>query len=79
MFEVRTLTLFDGWINCWTTESQRGTEPTVFDTREEAQASLDEFLEDVRQDYLAGNTEGPYDPEDFRIVQIEDNEYGHTN
>jgi hypothetical protein len=74
MFEVQTLTLCQGWINCWTAYENGYTEkPLLFNTREEAQAALDEFLEDEHEEYLNGNMEDMYDEEDFRIMEVDPN------
>ena len=43
MFRVLTRTLF-GWEDCWHEDD----EPARFDTREEAQAEIDEHLESCR-------------------------------
>ena len=60
-FAVLTDTLC-GWEDCWT----EGDKPWRFDSREEAQAEIDEHVETSREEL-----EDPYDPFDFRIVECD--------
>jgi len=73
-FEVQTLTLCDGWTNCWTVSDQNGNEQQLetFSREAEAQAAIDEFLADIQADIDAGDRQSDegYDPSEFRIVQI---------
>jgi hypothetical protein len=50
MYQVLTRTYVDGWINCWTIDGV----PWVFDTVEEAQAEIDDLLQEM-PDYDAGD------------------------
>lgn len=63
VFEVQTLFFNGDWENVWTTDD----EPQYFDTREEAQAAIDEFIADT----VASPDIEDYDPEDYRVVEVE--------
>ena len=65
-FEVQTEFLY-GWENVWTDEHGN---PTVYDTFEDAEVELMDFLDDTLEDYKAGFLEEPYDIEQYRIVRI---------
>jgi hypothetical protein len=73
MFEIQHYTLCDGWINCWSYEDDDGeTIPTTYDTFEEAQQELSDFLNDSEYEYQIGNIDTRYDASEYRIVQIEE-------
>jgi hypothetical protein len=57
-----------GWENVW--HNGETGEPTVYETKEQAQAELDEFISDTEQDYREGNLEEPYLHNEFRIVEV---------
>lgn len=59
-----------GWENVWT-DGDTG-EPTVYDTYEEAQAELEDFIADTFIDYKEGNLEEPYEVEQYRITEVAD-------
>lgn len=60
-YEVQTLFTY-GWENCWT-ECDTGT-PLQFDTREAAQAEIDDVLTE-------GEAAGmDYSADDFRIIEV---------
>ena len=65
-FEVQEYCLCGGWTNTWRDEDK----PSVFDSRESAQAALDAFLEETQHEVDAGNLEDYTDREDFRIVEV---------
>jgi hypothetical protein len=51
-FVVLTDTVCQGWVNCWSEDDK----PQTFATREEAQAELDEYIQDtldMQRDQLA--------------------------
>jgi hypothetical protein len=56
-----------GWENVWTDEDGN---PTVYSTKEEAQAELDDFIADTVVDFEHGNLEEPYDVEQYRIMEV---------
>ena len=60
-FIVETLMLH-GWDNCWHNDESLA----VYDTREEAEAELAEFLQNAREAGL------DYESADYRITQVED-------
>lgn len=53
---VETLFTY-GWENCWTEDDK----PMTFDTREEAQAEIDDIIESGLD----------YNQNDFRIIEVE--------
>lgn len=70
MFEVQTL-MGNDWENCWSTHHKDGsTTPSTYATREEAQAAIDEHLQDVREAVAEGDMAEEYDPEDYRIEEL---------
>jgi hypothetical protein len=60
-YEVQTLTVVDGWDNCWTEDEK----PMTFPSAEEAQAAIDEFFDDLKDAGMADD----YDREDYRVVR----------
>ena len=67
-YKVETFTFFQGWINCWTDEAEN---PVVFDSRDEAEAELDEFLRDQEKAFKCGDMAEAYSSEDFRVTKLE--------
>jgi len=61
MFEIQHYTFCDGWVNTW---SDGQGNPTTFETAQEAQQELSEFLEDWNSDPEVL----PYDPDDYRVI-----------
>ena len=71
-YEVQIKTLCEGWVNTWTTSDSDGNDaPRMFATKTDAQAGLDEFLNDVRSQIASGerNQDEGYEHEQFRIVE----------
>jgi len=56
-----------GWENVWTDEDGN---PTVYNTFEDAEAELVDFIADTVIDYNAGNLEEPYSIDNFRISEV---------
>lgn len=56
-----------GWENVWTDEHGN---PTVYDTFEDAEAELRDFILDTVWDFEQGNLEEPYSIDDYRIVEV---------
>ena len=51
-----------------------GVIPVIYNTREEAQASLDEYIKDVNDAYKSGNLEREYaDENDMAIAEVKFN------
>lgn len=74
-YEIQQYTLCDGWINTWSIEEGGVSKPLVFDTKEEAQKELDDFLREIAEEieYVEREPENGYDAEDFRIEEVKDN------
>jgi hypothetical protein len=61
-----------GWADAeWRVNSDDEDSPTRrFDTEEEANAEIDEFIADVRAAHLRGDIDSEYNREDYRAVRI---------
>lgn len=73
-YEVQQYTLCEGWVNTWTvTDENDRTQPETFATREEAQAALDEFLDEIREEIETGwrPADNGYDRSEFRVVKTD--------
>lgn len=73
-WEVQQYTLCDGWTNTWSTTDERTghDKPLVFDTEQDAQREINEFLGDIEAEIKAGDRaedEG-YSEDEFRIVEL---------
>ena len=66
-YEVQQYTLCDGWINTWSIEENGVSTPEVFDSKAEAQAEIDAFLQEIAEEIEQGerDPENGYDAEDF--------------
>jgi hypothetical protein len=70
-YEVQHYTLCDGWINVWRICHDDGSdELEYFDSIEDANLCLDQFLADEQEAFEEGNIESPYDRDEFRIVEV---------
>ena len=65
-YEVQEFCLFGGWTNTWSVDD----EPSIFETKEEAEIALIDFFEDCRFALLEGYMPDIPDREDFRIVEV---------
>ena len=65
MFEVQ-LWIGAGWDNCWLDPDQ----PRVYETREEAEAAIDEHLKDAAEAVEEGLLEDFDDRDSFRVVPV---------
>lgn len=71
-YEVQTETLCDGWVNCWMTYDEHNNMiPTIYDTREEAEAELAEYIEEMNFAVECGDVID-FDPETLRIAEVYD-------
>ena len=61
LYEVQTYTLFDGWVNCWGIDG----ELEYFETEREAQAAIDEHIDDAREVGMW------YTQDEFRIAAVD--------
>lgn len=78
-FEVHQHTFCDGWTNTWSiTDEEGNVTPHTFKTKQEAQDEVDDFLKDIRQEIKNGDREEDegYSPEDFKIVEVQNDEDG---
>ena len=72
-YEIQHETWFDGWINASTTQDADGNEiPLVFDSREEAQAEIDDLLGEIADQIKSGEraADEGYDPDEFRVREV---------
>jgi hypothetical protein len=67
-WEVQQNNLIGGWKNNWHEDDKLLT----FKSKSEAQRELKEFLEDIKDEVARGHIDEEYDPNDFRIVPVED-------
>jgi len=65
-FEVQEFTLCDGWINTWSDDDGA----SMFESKKQAEAELDWFLQEMLEAVEEGNMEDVPDREDFRIVEV---------
>lgn len=66
-YEVQTLTVCDGWVNCWLDDDDR---PITYNSEEQAMDDLNEFFEDQLEAIRCGDMSEAYDRTGFRIVPI---------
>ena len=57
-----------GWENCWHNDFDGNLE--TFDTIEDAQQELKEYLLDMEYEHKHGNISVSYDKNDYRIVEV---------
>lgn len=66
-YEIQHNTLADGWVNTWFVSDDSGAlYPETFETANEAEIALAEFLFDLAEEHHAGQI-AAYDPDDYRI------------
>ena len=71
-WEVQTYFFFGGWKNCWTVMDNEGNEtPEYYDTEQDAIDALEDYLDDVAQAIDDGDLEGPLNPEDYRVMEVQ--------
>lgn len=73
MFKIE-MAISGGWDDAeWTqTNAESETdEPMRFETREAAQLAIDEFIEDQHDAVDAGDMIEKYDPEDYRVAEVQ--------
>ena len=71
-FEVQEFCLCGGWTNTWSCEDDEGeTQPSIFDSKQDAQTELEYFLDDCAYEVKMGNMQDAPDREDFRIVEVQ--------
>jgi hypothetical protein len=67
-YVVEHQTLCDGWINTWSVDG----EPEVFDSYDEAERSLDSFLNEEKKAFKRGEIDNMYEADEFRITELEE-------
>jgi hypothetical protein len=65
-YAIETDTFCDGWVNTWTDDDES---PVLFDTLEQAQQELADYLFELSIEVDLGNIED-YSPEDYRIGEV---------
>lgn len=71
-YEVQEFCLCGGWTNTWSYEDDNGnTISTTFNSKEDAEAELDYFFEQMQDAVDEGNMEDVPDRHDFRIARVE--------
>jgi len=70
-YEVQEYTLCDGYINNWSSTDENGnTLKTYFDTKEDANHALINFIDDCLDEVRDGNMPDAPEYSDFRIVEV---------
>jgi hypothetical protein len=70
-YEVQEECLCGGWTNTWSSEEDDGTTiPTIYDTEEEAEIALDQFLDDCQTAVDDNYMSDVPDRDTFRIVEV---------
>ncbi len=59
-----------GWVNCWTSYRENIPMPTYYDTREEAEADLREFIAESMSYFQRGELESPPDRNQWRVSAV---------
>ncbi len=72
-FEVQTYSICDGWTNSWFITDKHGSRPETFASYAEAEAEINDFLEDIQLEIEAGDrsAEEGFGPDEFCIVEID--------
>lgn len=65
-FEVQEWCLCGGWTNTWSDEHGE----TTFDSREQAEAELKSYLEDIDEDFAAGFLVDVPAPDSYRVMEV---------
>ena len=71
-YEVQQYTLCEGWVNTWGVEEDGVFVPEVFDSKEEAQAEINAFLQEIAEEIEQGERapDNGYDAHDFRVAEV---------
>lgn len=69
-YEIQLNTVADGWINTWSYDNGDGImQPETFATREEAEAALAEFFQELDDQVSVGQI-ASYDRDEFRVQYV---------
>ena len=66
MCKILEYTICDGWADNWIDENDN---PIRFDTKEEAETALTDYLNDLNKAVENGDMEEGYNREGFRIIE----------
>lgn len=71
-FEVQTSSICDGWTNSWFITDKHSSQPETFARYAEAEAEINDFLEDIQLAIEAGDRSADegYGRDEFHIVEI---------
>lgn len=70
-YEVQYNTPADGWANTWLYDEGDGLlRPETFESEREAEAALDEHLQDLEEEFRAGHTIRRYSRDEFRVHYV---------
>lgn len=70
-YEVQHNTPAGGWANTWLYHEGDGIfRAETFATAEEAEAALDEYLQDLEAEFRAGHTSRRYGRDEFRVHHV---------
>ena len=70
-YEVQHNTPAEGWVNTWLYHEGDGLlRPETFDSEQEAEAALDEHLQDLEEEFCAGHTARRYSRDEFRVHYV---------
>lgn len=72
-YEVQQYTLCEGWVNTWGVEEDGVFVPEVFDSKEEAQAEINAFLQEIVEEIEQGerDPDNGYNADDFRVAEVQ--------
>lgn len=78
-YEVQENTICGGWVNTWHEYDDDNNEvPMRFDSYEEAEEELQNNVYDMQKAWNMGDIDSPFNPENFRIVEVEVRRYAVT-
>lgn len=70
MYQVEHYTLCDGWVNCWQTYKDQQPTPTLYETREEAEADLRDFIAECMTYFQSGELDSPPSWDEWRVSAV---------
>jgi len=70
-WEIQTLMLFGGWVNCWTTIDENGNETVeMFNSYVEAKLALEEYFQECDESVQEGYMDDMVDKDEYRIMEV---------
>jgi len=70
MYEVQQYCICGGWTNTWSITEDGIEKPHYFDSEEEAQTELDDYIQDMLDAVRFGDMEDAPDHGEFRIEKV---------